>query len=42
MRDAAESVCRCLRMRKGWVETELKEWSASMKKSHRRQENAWG
>ena len=41
-RDVAASLCACLRQRKGWSESELREWSESMRKSHRWQEDVWG
>jgi NADPH-ferrihemoprotein reductase len=41
-RDVAARLGECLRCRKGWSESELREWSESMRKSHRWQEDVWG
>ncbi|KAH8812391.1 putative NADPH-cytochrome P450 reductase [Xylogone sp. PMI_703] len=32
----------CIRLSQGWDESELREWSEQMKKSHRWQEDVWG
>ncbi|CZR67340.1 related to NADPH-cytochrome P450 reductase (CprA) [Phialocephala subalpina] len=41
-RDVTTRLGQCLRRRKGWGEAELREWSESMKKAHRWQEDVWG
>lgn len=41
-RDVTTRLGECLRKRKGWSEGELREWSESMKKAHRWQEDVWG
>ena len=41
-RDVAARLGACLRKRKGWSDNELREWSESMRKSHRWQEDVWG
>lgn len=41
-RDVAVTLGECLRSRKGWSESELREWSESMRKCHRWQEDVWG
>jgi NADPH-ferrihemoprotein reductase len=41
-RDVTTRLGHCLRRRKGWGEAELREWSESMKKAHRWQEDVWG
>ncbi len=41
-RDVAARLGTCLRARKGWGESELREWSEGMRKAHRWQEDVWG
>lgn len=41
-RDVAAKLGSCLKKRQGWGESELREWSESMRKTHRWQEDVWG
>jgi NADPH-ferrihemoprotein reductase len=41
-RDVAGRLGECLRQRLGWDEAKLREWSESMRKTHRWQEDVWG
>jgi NADPH-ferrihemoprotein reductase len=41
-RDVTARLGGCLKRRQGWSETELREWSESIKKAHRWQEDVWG
>lgn len=41
-RDVAARLGLCLKRRKGWGEGELREWSETMRKTHRWQEDVWG
>lgn len=41
-RDVAVRLGECLRHRNSWNESELREWSEDMRKSHRWQEDVWG
>ena len=41
-REVAVRLGECLRRRKSWSESELREWSEGMRKSHRWQEDVWG
>lgn len=41
-RDVAARLGMCLRKRRGWSESELREWSEGMRKAHRWQEDVWG
>lgn len=41
-RDVAARLGNCLRKRHSWGESELREWSDSMRKTHRWQEDVWG
>jgi NADPH-ferrihemoprotein reductase len=41
-RDVAARLGACLMKRRGWSETELREWSEGMRKTHRWQEDVWG
>lgn len=41
-RDVAVRLGECLRRRNSWNESELREWSEGMRKSHRWQEDVWG
>lgn len=41
-RDVAARLGSCLRRRRGWSESELREWSEGMRKTHRWQEDVWG
>jgi NADPH-ferrihemoprotein reductase len=41
-RDVAARLGECLRRRVGWSESELREWSEGMRRTHRFQEDVWG
>jgi NADPH-ferrihemoprotein reductase len=41
-RDVTGRLGGCLKRRQGWSETKLREWSESIKKAHRWQEDVWG
>lgn len=41
-RDVAARLGVCLMKRRGWSEGELREWSETMRKTHRWQEDVWG
>jgi NADPH-ferrihemoprotein reductase len=41
-RDVAARLGECIRKRLGWNEAELREWSESMRKAHKWQEDVWG
>jgi NADPH-ferrihemoprotein reductase len=41
-RDVAARLGACLMRRRGWGEAELREWSETMRKTHRWQEDVWG
>lgn len=41
-RDVAGRLGECMRRKLGWGEAELREWSESMRKTHRWQEDVWG
>jgi NADPH-ferrihemoprotein reductase len=41
-RDVATRLGACLMKRQGWNEGELREWSETMRKTHRWQEDVWG
>ena len=41
-RDVAARLGECMKRRLGWNESELREWSEGMRRTHRWQEDVWG